>query len=206
MDPHRDPRVHHPPEKPAHREGEAAAGGFAFPEPVAGAHAVQGERLDGGQHAALGQGPALDEFDGALHLEAGALGVHHAEPLSLPRHPDQGAPQQLREPPDSLLRKAPALALSLPFAQDSADVFIGPRVLLEIRQLRALGEDICDLGVFRQHGVHGVPAVIPTVHGARVVPPVASVLRRGEGLRVGLGRRETKGPAGIPCPITRVQS
>lgn len=206
MDPHRDPRVHHPPEEPAHREGEAAAGGFAFPQPIAGAHAVQGERLDGGQDAALGQGPALDEFDGALHLEAGALGVHHAEALSLPGHPDQGAPQQLREPPDSFLRKAPALPGSLPSAQDSADVFISPRVFLEIRQLRALGEDICDLGVFRQHGVHGVPAVVPTVHGARVVPPVASVLRRGEGLRVGLRGRETEGPAGIPCPITRVQS
>lgn len=206
VDPDRDPGVHHPPEEPPHRKGQPASGRFALPQPVPGAHAVEGERLDGGQHAALGQRPALDELDGALHLEAGALGVHDAEALGLPGDADQSAPQQLGEPPDGLVREGPAAPVPLRLSEDSGDVFIGPRVLLQIRQPRALGKDIRHLGVLRQHRVHRIPAVIPTVHGARVVPPVAPVLRRGEGLGVGLGRGEAEGPAGIPCPITRVQS
>lgn len=205
VDPNRDPGVYHPPEKTPDGEGEATAGRFAFPQAVPCAHAIQRKSFDGGQDATLRQGPTLDQLDGALDLEAGALGVHHAQALSLPGDPDQRPPEEHRQPPGGFGAEASSLGDLFPFPQDLLHVFLAPREFLEVGQFGAFGEDVGHFGILRQDGVDGIPAVVAAVHGARVVPPVAPGLRRSQGLAVGLAGREAEGPAGVPCPIPGVQ-
>lgn len=92
MDAHRYACVHHPAIEASHRELQSAAGGLAPPQPVVGAHAVEGDGFDGGRDARFGQFQTEYQPDSAVQFEACAPTVHNAEALGFPRYPYECPP------------------------------------------------------------------------------------------------------------------
>ncbi|KAG7262674.1 hypothetical protein CRUP_029364 [Coryphaenoides rupestris] len=157
------------------------------------AHAVQGDRAHGCRGAAVRERPAEHEARGALHLEARAAAVHHAEPLRLARHADQRAPQQRGQPPHRL-RGEPSSSSSCAtghLVQHLGHLVLVQGKVLEVRQPGTLEKmSSGSSGSSTAFTVSQLLLAAAAVHGAGVVPPVGPVrglLARRRHVGVGLG-------------------